>query len=607
MPIYHIRIPVMLKKSLLVLTVCLAPELTGAQQQATLIKGAKVFDGAAMIGTRDVLIRDGRIATIAATINPPVGATVVDAKGMTLLPGLIDSHTHAFGDALYQALVYGVTTEIDMFTEVNDARQKRAEQKAGNVPNRADLFSAGTLVTAPRGHGTEYGMAIPTISSADSAQAFVDARIAEGSDFIKIVYDDGAAYGASIPTVPYETLRAVIDATHKRGKLAVVHVGQASFATKAIEAGADGLVHLFTDASPDPDFGRLAAAKKAFVIPTFTVLYSITGKPGAGDLFADSSLAKYLSMQGRGTIGNAFPFNPRGPKRTVDGANEAVRQLLAARVPVLAGTDAPNPGTAHGIAMHKELEYLTNAGLTNVQALAAATSVPARTFSLGDRGMISAGKRADLLLVRGDPSADIKATRAIEGVWKGGVRLDRAAFASAVAATVAAEGRPKSGPVSSFDDGTTKTTFGAGWTVTTDQMAGGKSKAEMKVVDGGASGTTKSMHVTGTIVGPLPYAWAGVMYFPGPQPMSVANLSAAKGIEFWTRGDGRTYRVMIFSQKRGNTPITRDFLAGPEWTRIVMPFAGFDGIDGSDIVGIGFTGGPAPGDISLQLDEIVLR
>ena len=593
-------------RTLLLLIASLAPVLAGAQ--STLIKGAKVFDGSASLGTRDVLIRDGRIASVAATIPTPAGATIVNATGMTLLPGLIDSHAHAFGDALEQALVFGVTTEIDMFAEVNDARQKRAEQQKGNVATRADIYSAGTLVTAPKGHGTEYGMTIPTISSPDSAQAFVDARIAEGSDFIKIVYDDGAAYGSPIPTISRETLKAVIDAAHKRGKLAVVHVGQADFARHALEAGADGLVHLFTDKSPDAGLGKLAASKKAFVIPTFTVLTSVTGRPGAGDLFADSTLSRYVSMSGRGTIGSAFPFNPAGrPPRTVGVAVEAVKQMLVAGVPILAGTDAPNPGTAHGIAMHKELEYLVNAGLSNTQALAAATSLPAKVFSLNDRGTISVGKRADLLLVRGDPVADIKATRAIEGIWKGGARVDRESFAKTIAAAVAEEAKPRSGPVSSFDDGTTKSAFGTGWTITTDQIAGGKSTGDMKVVDGGGAGTAKSLLVTGSIAGPLPFAWAGVMFFPGAQPMSATNLSGARGIEFWAKGDGRTHHVMIFSQRRGRSPITRDFVAGAEWTRIVMPFADFDGIDGSDVMAIGFTGGPTPGPISFQIDEVVLR
>ena len=112
-----------------------------------------------------------------------------------------------------------------MFTDYRFAQKMRAEQRAGNVATRADLFSAGTLATAPGGHGTEYGIAIPTIAGPDEARAFVDARIAEGSDYLKIVYDDGATYRMHMPTISRAILKALVDAAHARGKLAVVHIG----------------------------------------------------------------------------------------------------------------------------------------------------------------------------------------------------------------------------------------------------------------------------------------------------------------------------------------------------------------------------------------------
>ena len=90
--------------------------------------------------------------------------TVIDGRGKTLMPGLIDAHTHTFApEHLRAAVVFGVTTELDMFTLASFAAARRAEQAAGKADDRADLFSAGTLVTAPGGHGTEYGLPIPTI------------------------------------------------------------------------------------------------------------------------------------------------------------------------------------------------------------------------------------------------------------------------------------------------------------------------------------------------------------------------------------------------------------------------------------------------------------
>ena len=128
----------------------------------------------------------------------------------------------------------------------------------------ADLRSAGTLVTAPGGHGTEYGLRVPTLQTVAEAQAFVDDRIREGSDYIKIVYDDGRATGSKLPTISKEVMAALVTAAHRRGKLAIVHTVSLQEARDAIEAGADGLAHVFADEMPDPEFGRFVAAHHAY-------------------------------------------------------------------------------------------------------------------------------------------------------------------------------------------------------------------------------------------------------------------------------------------------------------------------------------------------------
>jgi hypothetical protein len=219
--------------------------------------------------------------------------------------------------------------------------------------------------------------------------------------------------------------------------------------------------------------------------------------------------------------------------------------------------------------------------------------------------MIAVGRRADLLLVDGDPTVDILATYAIASVWKEGTLFDRAAVASAVAAqrTAAAAGTPL-GMVSSFESGTPTATYGFGWVVTTDQLASGKSTATMNVVDGGAAGTSKSLEIAGEIDPGLPYAWGGAMFMPGVRPMAAADFSKAKGIRFWTRGDGHTYHVMVFAESRGRMPLMNAFVAGPEWTEIVMPISSFAGIDGHDIMGIAFTGGPEAGAFKFRIDEV---
>jgi hypothetical protein len=126
----------------------------------------------------------------------------------------------------------------------------------------------------------------------------------------------------------------------------------------------------------------------------------------------------------------------------------------------------------------------------------------------------------------------------------------------------------------------------------------------MKVVDGGANGTAKSLATTGTIDASLPYAWGGPMFMPGTVPMAPTDLSSAKSISFWAKGDGQTYHVLVFSQSKGYQPLSVDFVAGSEWKEYSFPFSAFSGIDGHDIMGIAFTAGPRPGPYSLQIDEV---
>ncbi len=578
------------------------------------IRDARVFDGRKVLGQSDVWVENGKIKAVGKSLKVPFDARAIEASGDTLLPGLIDSHTHAWGDALKEAEIFGVTTELDMFTDVKYMQQVKKEQAEGKDLELADMRSAGTLATAPGGHGTEYGIQIATLSSPAEAQAWVDARLAEGSDYIKIVIDDASAYGGQRPTLNRETLKAVIDAAHKRGKIAVVHIGTQADARAAIEAGADGLAHLFADSAPQPDFGEFVAAHHAFVVATLTVLESVSGLPTGESLPTDPHLAAYLTSDDIANLKRSFPKFPTSLSEKY--AEATIAQLKAAHVPILAGTDAPNPGTSHGVSIHREMELLVRSGLTPQEALAAATSVPAATFHLDDRGVIAPGKRADLLLVKGDPTQDILATRDIVSVWKLGVEDDRATYRATIekakqdtakAAQAPARSGSEIGLISDFEDGTPSAKFGTGWMVSTDSIAGGKSTGEMRVVDGGANGSKHALEISGLIDGGLPYAWSGVMWSPGSQPFVPVNLSAKKSISFVAKGDGQTYRVLVFTASGGRIPTQQTFAAGADWKKTSIPFSAFNGSDGHDVSAILFVGGPNAGKFDFQIDEIGLE
>ena len=593
--------------------------LAGAQpaSKPLLIDHVRVFDGTRVLDDTGVLVEDGVIRSVGRNIAAPAGADVIDGTGKTLLPGLIDAHTHTIEEAsLKQALIFGVTTDLDMFTLPQSAAAIKKQQAEGKLLDYADLRSSGYLATAPGGHGTEYGIKVPTITKPEEAQAWVDARIAEGSDYIKAVYDDALEYGLgkSTPTLSKETLQALAIAAHARGKLLVVHIGTLQQAIDTIEAGADGLAHLFIGPASSPDFPKLAASHHIFVVGTLTVLQTMCATSFDSDLAADPRLKPYLPPSAAAALRGTFALPV---KLSCDGAYEAVRQLKAAHVPILAGTDAGNPGTTQGASLHGELELLVRSGLTPVEALHAATAAPAAAFHLDDRGQIAVGKRADLLLVNGDPTADIRQTRDIVAVWKDGYQIDRAAWKASVAKQFEDEAKAKSVPppagsesgwIGDFEqEGTPQSRFGAGWSLSTDKMAGGKSVAKMEIAPGGAEASKSYLLVTGEVIAGFAFPWSGVLFSPGPSMMAPANLSARKAIQFWAKGDGRTYEIMLFSKRLGYRPVTQTFVAGPEWKQFSFPFASFSGADGSDIIGIAWAAGPQTGAFTLALDNIRLE
>jgi imidazolonepropionase-like amidohydrolase len=575
-----------------------------------------VFDGARSLRETDVIVSGSVITRVGAGLANTPGATMVDGKGKTLLPGFIDCHVHAFfPDHLKQAAIFGVTTELDMFTSHKFAAEMRAQQKSanGSASERADLLSAGTLATAPGGHGTEYGLSIPTLTSPAQADQFVADRVTEGSDYIKIIYDDGKEIGLPWPTIDRPTLQALVKAAHARKKLTVVHVIAREFARQALEDGADGLVHVFVDQPVDDAFVLLAGSKKAFVIPTLTVLQSTGGAGSGASLAENADLAPYLSPADVRALKSSFSAakaESESPRASIPA--DTVRRLKAAGVSILAGTDAIYPGTAHGASLHRELELLVAAGLSPSEALAAATALPAAIFGLGDRGRMAAGLRADLVLVSGDPCTDVRATRAIVGVWKAGRVIDRQAYRTSVqkqfetlakAKKIPAPKGSEQGLVSDFEGKSPTVNFGRGWSVSTDSLIGGKSKAEFKLVNGGARGSKGSLQISGTIDGKSQYRWAGAMFSPGATPMSPVNLSSKHKLAFWANGAGRPASVMIFFQANGYRPATRSFEIGKEWKQHKFDLTEFDGCDGSGIMGV-FIGGTEPGPFSLQVDEV---
>jgi hypothetical protein len=219
-----------------------------------------------------------------------------------------------------------------------------------------------------------------------------------------------------------------------------------------------------------------------------------------------------------------------------------------------------------------------------------------------------------LLLVEGDPTSDIKATRRIAGVWKAGLELDREGYRAKVEKGRIDASRPatappgsESGLVSDFENGKVSARFGAGWQVSTDSLRGGKSKASYKVVEKGAQNSKGALLIEGDVDAGLPYAWAGAMFFPGPAPMTPADLSSKKEISFWAKADGRTYSVMLFASSRGFAPIIQTFVPESEWKEFTFKMSSFDNYDGHDLAGLFIGAGLPAGKFALEIDDVRLR
>jgi imidazolonepropionase-like amidohydrolase len=357
---------------------------------ATTIVNAKVFDGATSRDWTSVRFADGLIAECSMTSAAREGDDVIDAAGGTVLPGLIDAHVHLVPGALAQSLNFGVTTVLDMFSTPDLVATAR--EQAGTRPDVADVRSSGVGATAPGGHPSMIYAPFPTLTAADQAERFVADRIAAGSDYLKIF----SGIGGRWPSLDSATIEALVTAAHARGLVVVAHVSSTAGVGQVVSAGVDVVAHVPAGAELDKALVERMAEAGIAVGPTLATIENALGR------------------------GGRIPLYSR--------AEDNVARLADAGVTLLAGTDAPNPGTVFGTSLHRELELLVRCGIGPARALAAATTEPARVFGLPDRGRIAAGQRADLVLVSGDPLTDITATRAIERIWRAGTVCDRRAF-----------------------------------------------------------------------------------------------------------------------------------------------------------------------------------
>ncbi|MCX4098575.1 amidohydrolase family protein [Nocardia sp. alder85J] len=394
---------------------------------ATTIVNAKVFDGTGSRDLTSVRFTDGLITECSAASAARAGDEVIDARGGTVLPGLIDAHVHLVPGAPAQSLIFGVTTVLDMFSTPDLVAGAR--EQARSRPDVADVRSSGVGATAPGGHPSMMYAPFPTVTDAAQADRFVADRIAAGSDYLKIVSGTGGLW----PWLDSETIEALVTAAHDRGLVVVAHVSSTAGVEEVVSAGVDVVAHVPASTELDQALVERIAEAGIAVGPTLVTIENTLGAAGGAAVAGDPRLAEMLGDASTRRLTSGAPGWPGREMPPYSRAEDNVRRLADAGVTLLAGTDAPNPGTVFGASLHRELELLVRCGISPARALAAATTEPARVFGLPDRGHIAVGQRADLVLVSGDPLTDITETRAIERIWRAGTACDRRAFVASAA------------------------------------------------------------------------------------------------------------------------------------------------------------------------------
>ena len=421
-----------------------------------LLTNARLVDPEAKTIERGALRIDGeRIAAVLDEAPARFDGRTLDLSGRWVLPGLVDAHVHSWGNTgpafqrrqmlettgTAKTMLYsGITAFLDLFSPETYIFELRNRQRTEGVrgaqsettsslPLGADIYAAGPILTCPDGHGTEYGVPTRTVTSPDDARRTVDSLATRRPDVVKLVYHPYRT--DRYPSIDRATMTAIMEAAHRHNLRTVVHIESWKGAHEAITADVDAITHTPPALPPDSVLAAMREHGTAW-IPTLAVHTELSHWLKHPDRLnddllravADSSLlAAYRDTSGLpGGIQSWIDRQDQHRQTRLD----AVQRGAEAGVPLLAGTDAGNPGLFQGYSLHRELVLLRKAGLSTWKTLAAATTTPGR-FLDAPFGL-QTGDRANLLVLDASPLDDIRHTQKIDRVIYHGRVVDRSAL-----------------------------------------------------------------------------------------------------------------------------------------------------------------------------------
>ncbi|KQM57825.1 MULTISPECIES: amidohydrolase family protein [unclassified Sphingomonas] len=416
--------------------------------ESVLIRGARVFDGtgaAAVPG--DVLVVGDRIVAVGPRLKRPRGARVIDAHGLTLLPGLHDLHTHLrasgygspddLGKAWASHLANGITSANDFSLSGEMLGPIRAIAADGTIPT--PRLNLAIRLGVPGGHGTEYGWGsffTLTATTPRAAHVAMKTALSYKPDVIK-VFADGWRYGRSpdLASMNVPTLTAIVEDAHAAGLPVITHTVTLAGAKIAAAAGVDALGHGIGDAPVDAELIALMQAEHVAYVPTLVVY-----EPQQARAFTPLEW-RHLAAPERAAeaarMARPAEVIPELESKRWAILQANVQALHAAGIRIGVGTDAGIGGVYHGSSAVRETRLLAGLGLTPAEALVAATGGAADILRQRDHGRIAVGQRADLLLVGGRPDVAIDDLHDVRRVFVAGREMPLEALRQRIDATEA--------------------------------------------------------------------------------------------------------------------------------------------------------------------------